>query len=54
MEKAFDDQLMGEEKYLKTKVNFYDDKINIDFHGKKKLKRFFLRVLVSNTNLFDL
>ena len=35
VEKAFDSQLMGEEKYLKTKVNFYDEEINIDFHDKK-------------------
>ena len=35
VEKAFDSQLIGEEKYLKTKVNFYDEEINIDFHDKK-------------------
>ena len=35
VENAFDSQLMGEEKYLKTKVNFYDEEINIDFHDKK-------------------
>ena len=35
VEKAFDSQLMGEEKYVKTKVNFYDEEINIDFHDKK-------------------
>ena len=35
VEKAFDSQLMGEEKYLKTKVNLYDEEINIDFHDKK-------------------
>ena len=47
-QKGFDNELVHNEKYLKTKIKFYCDKINI----WNAQRRFSLCLFISNTNTF--
>ena len=37
--KGFDSKTVSKEKYLKSKIKFYEGKINRSFHGDKMLKK---------------
>ena len=38
MKKGFDSEPIYNEKYIKTKIKFYEGKINTNFHGDKVIK----------------